>query len=135
MCCELDHSAGPGQASCAVLRQESCIASHYLYEEDAVVRCGCVPELVHTFYDGVERCVIADCGVCPVKIVVNGARQADYREVVFSSDEFAEELDGMDDTQCADAAREYCSRQLERIKELYSECVSVYENGREVSKN
>lgn len=44
-----------------------------------------------------------------------------------SSDEFAEELDGMDDTQCADAAREYCSRQLERIKELYSECVSVYE--------
>ncbi len=49
-----------------------------------------------------------------------------------SSEEFTEDLDGMDDIQCADAAREYCSRQLERIRELFSECVSVYETGREV---
>ena len=80
-----DRSLGTGSDG-TVLRQETGITAHYLDEEDAVMRRGGITKLVHTLHDSVESRVITDCGICAVKIIVNGARQADYREIIFTGE-------------------------------------------------
>ena len=67
----------------AVLRQESRIATHHLDKEYPVVGGGCVTDLVHTFHNGVERSVIADGGVCAVKVIVDSPRKPDARYIEF----------------------------------------------------
>ena len=61
----------------AVLRQEARVAAHHFDEEDAVVGVRGVADLVHALDDGVQRGVVADGGVRPVQVVVDGAGQAD----------------------------------------------------------
>ena len=70
----------------AVLRQEARVAPHHLHEEDAVVAVGGVADLVHALHDGVEGGVVADGGVRPVEVVVDGAGQADDRDVVLAGE-------------------------------------------------
>ena len=80
-----DRSLGTGSDG-TVLRQKTCITAHHLDEEDAVMRRGGITKLVHTLHDSVESRVITDCGIGAVKIIVNGARQADYREIIFTGE-------------------------------------------------
>ena len=69
-----------------VLSEETGVTAHHLDKEYAVVGCRRVPDLVHTLNDRVKRRIIADRGICPVKIVVNRARQTDDRGIIFVSE-------------------------------------------------
>lgn len=68
----------------AVLCKETRIASHDFHEENAVVGCRGITQLVHALDDCVEGCVVADGGIGAVKVIVNGTRQSDNREVILS---------------------------------------------------
>ena len=46
--------------------------------------CSGITQFVHTLDDCVEGRVVADGGIGAVKVIVNGARQSDYGEVVLS---------------------------------------------------
>lgn len=52
-------------------------------------------------------------------------------DLMASSERYAEDIDEMTDSQTADAVRTYCDRQMERVRELYRECVMAYEEERE----
>ncbi len=44
---------------------------------------GCVADLVHTLHYGVQCRVVADRGVRAVQVIVDGARESNYRELEF----------------------------------------------------
>ena len=87
-----------------VLRQEAGVAAHHFHEEDAVVRGGGVADLVDAVDDGVERRVVADGRVGAIEIVVDGAGQADDRDVVLTGQflRSGERAVAADDDQRAD---------------------------------
>ena len=70
-------------SDCTVLCQETGVTTHYLNEENTVVGSGGVTDFVHTFHDGVQCCIVTDGRIGAVKVIVNGARQSDYRQVIF----------------------------------------------------
>ena len=65
----------------AVLCQEAGITTHYLDKEDALVGVRRIANSIDTIHDGIHRRVVADGGICAVKVIVDGARQTDDREV------------------------------------------------------
>mgnify|MGYP004698559355 CR=1 FL=1 len=73
--------------------------------------------------------------VCDLELNSWRCREMDIssviREQIASSEGFAESIDGLDDRQSIDIVREYCDRQMRRVRELYRKCVLAYESGNE----
>lgn len=50
-------------------------------------------------------------------------------ELLASSEDIESECEGLDETQTLEVVRTYCGRQTDCIRNLYAECVEVYETG------
>lgn len=50
-------------------------------------------------------------------------------ELIASSEDIEAECDGLDESQTLEVVRTYCGRQTDCIRNLYAECVEVYETG------
>ena len=50
-------------------------------------------------------------------------------ELLASSEDIGAECEGLDEMQTLDVVRTYCGRQTDCIRNLYAECVAVYESG------
>lgn len=68
---------------CAVLGEETGVASHHLDKENSVVRGGCIPDFVHTLHNGVQGRIISDCKIGTVQVIVDGTGQSYARDRVF----------------------------------------------------
>ena len=73
--------AASAPAAIAVEREKSGIASHHFDEKQTFVGCRRVAYFVDALHDGVERRVVADCGVGAKQVVVDCARKPDNRNV------------------------------------------------------
>ena len=51
--------------------------SHDFYEKQALMGSGCITDFVHSIQDRVQRGVVADSGICSIKVIVDSSRQPD----------------------------------------------------------
>ena len=61
--------------------QETCIASHYLHKEQALMTGSGITNLIDALKDGVQCGVITNGRVGTIQVVVDGARQTDTRHI------------------------------------------------------
>ena len=73
------------------------------------MRVGCITDLVDALHDGIKSRIVSDCGICSVKVIVDGTRQAYARDVILLRNHLSssERAVSADDNKRIDSVRLY----------------------------